>query len=105
MGAWHAKIAKNRGDKWKENFMAGRMDAQLNPTVLRLARLKLNVHQEDIAKRLDLSESTYGSIERAKRLVKDDDAQKISKVLKQPVEKLFRRKGKKFIAAHAKPGI
>lgn len=97
-GDWHKKIAANRGESWKENFMQGRRDAVLNPSLIRLQRVKKSLDQSDIAKSLGVSESTFGAIERGKRLVKQDVALKISSKLGVSVSKLFKSTGKKYVA-------
>ena len=103
---WHKKIAANRGLKWRKNIALGRRDAQLNPSNIRLQRLKIGVQQEDIAKQLKISESTFGSIERGKRLVKLDVAKQISQRLKLPLNKLFKSKSKnKYVALINRPAI
>ena len=88
---WHSKIAAARGSSWHRNMLNGRREAVLNPSMIRLARLKKSVHQAEISKKLDLSESTFGAIERGKRPVKTDTANAIASYLNQPVEKLFRQ--------------
>ena len=91
-------IARNRGASWHRNMLAGRRDAQLNPSVIRLARLRKQLHQSIVAKKLVLSESTYGAIERGKRPVDKETASKISGILGVSAEKLFKSTGKKFVA-------
>jgi DNA-binding XRE family transcriptional regulator len=96
---WHKKIAKNRGESWHKNMLAGRMDAELNPSVLRLVRLTKRINQSDLAKSLDISESTFGAIERSKRPVSAELASKISKVLGTPIGKIFKPNArKKYVA-------
>jgi DNA-binding XRE family transcriptional regulator len=87
---WHRKIASNRGSSWHKNMLLGRREAVLNPSNIRLARLKKNIHQAEIAKRLDMSESTFGAIERGKRPVKSAVAKEIANQLGMPLEKVFR---------------
>lgn len=98
----HKKIAANRGASWRKNLVAGRRDVALNPSNMRIARLKKNIDQARIAKHMDWSESTVGAIERAKRMVKPNEAQGIAKILGYPVNKLFRAKGKKLVAIISK---
>ena len=102
---WHTKIAANRGAKWRKNMLAGRREAMLNPSLLRLIRIKKEVTQLEIAESLEVSESTYGAIERGKQLVKKDAALTIAKKLDEPVSRLFKREGKKFIAVIQKAAI
>lgn len=89
--SWHQKIAEARGEKWKKSLSAGKLDAQLNPSLLKLARLRLKIDQNTLAEKLDVSPSTYGSIERGLQQVKRSRAQEICKMLKSPLEKVFKR--------------
>jgi DNA-binding XRE family transcriptional regulator len=103
---WHKKIAKNRGESWRKNMLAGRRDAILNPSHVRLLRLKYDIHQAEIAKKINISESTFGAIERAKRMVNGGDAQKIAAALNVAKEKIFRFvKHDKYLAIIVKSGI
>ena len=103
---WHKKIAANRGAAWRKNMLAGRREALLNPSNIRLVRLKKDIHQAVIAKRLDMSESTFGAIERGKRLVKKDVAAEIAEILGAPLQKLFKPAQKqKYVAILVKPVI
>lgn len=98
-GDWHKKIAKSRGETWRKNMLAGRREASLNPSLIRLTRLFKNIHQSVIAKKLNISESTFGAIERGKQLVQTDTAKEISTFLGAPVTKLFKSAGKKKMIA------
>jgi DNA-binding XRE family transcriptional regulator len=96
---WNDKVSKSRGKDWKKKLVQGRLDAALNPTKLKLARVKANLSQEAVAKQAGLSLATYGAIERSKRPLRAEAAQKISKVLKTPLTRLFQDTVKgKFIA-------
>lgn len=100
------KIAKNRGDEWRKKARAGRLEAKLKPSFIRLARLQKAFQQEDVAKKLGMSESTFGAVERAKRMVKADVAEQIAKLLSQPQNKLFKQAAKgKFVALVFSPKI
>lgn len=104
--SWYKRIAEARGKSWHKNMLEGRRQAILNPSNIRLARLQLDIHQSKIAERLEMSESTFGAIERGKRPVKADVAQKISEILKKPMPKLFSSlKGKKYVAVIQKSSI
>ncbi len=95
---WHHKIAKNRGKEWVKNIMAGRREAQLNPSVMRQIRLQKGIFQDKLASLVDLSESTYGAIERGRQFVKRERANQIAKRLGVTVPELFKQvstKGKK----------
>lgn len=114
---WHTEIAKNRNkptSKWHEHMLAGRREAVLNPSNIRLIRLRLNIHQEEMANKISsilaafvksklksnpeakvrkinsVSESTFGSIERGKRLVSAEMSKIISNILRVPPTKLFK---------------
>lgn len=103
---WHKKIAQNRGAAWKRNMLAGRRDAILNPSNIRLLRIRKDIHQAVIARKLDMSESTFGAIERGKRLVKKDMAEQIANHLSSDVKKLFKPQGKKkFVAIIQKTAV
>ena len=99
----HKKIAESRGSKWKENLSIGKRDSMLNPSVMKIARLKLGLNQTVIAKKIDVSPSTFGSIERGRQPVKLASAKEISKVLRVPFDRLFKvssgsKNRKKFLA-------
>ena len=103
---WHRKIARNRGDSWKKNVLAGRRDALLNPSNIRIARLSLNILQSTIAEKLNLSESAFGAIERGKQKVKETVAKQIAKILNLPLKKLFVPAGKeKYLAVTRKQNV
>jgi len=96
----HQKIAESRGAAWAKAIVAGRMDAVVNPTELRIARLSKRLKQEQLAKTIGLTESSYGEIERGRRQVSKETANKISKALGQSLTHLFKQKdkdGTKFI--------
>jgi transcriptional regulator with XRE-family HTH domain len=95
-------------------MLAGRREAVLNPSNIRLIRLRLNIHQEEMANKISsilaafvksklksnpeakvrkinsVSESTFGSIERGKRLVSAEMSKIISNILRVPPTKLFK---------------
>lgn len=103
---WHRKIADARGERWKKNVMAGRRDAMLNPSNVRLARVKANILQSAIADELGISESAFGAIERGRQKVKLEMAKKIAERLSLPVKKLFSPVGKeKYLAVIRKQTI
>lgn len=110
-GTWHKKIAKNRGSQWRKNLVLGRRDSQLNPSLIKLARLKLGIDQSLIAEKLDVSVSTFGAIERGKQMVKLAKAREIAKILKMSVDKLFKQTAssnserKKYVAVIQKQTV
>jgi DNA-binding XRE family transcriptional regulator len=101
----HKKIAKARGEKWRKNMLKGRKDAQVNPSLLRLARLSRSADQIKIAEHLKVSPSTYGSIERGKRAVSKTEALKIASFLTVQKEKVFKKSGDKFVAVIRSQGL
>lgn len=103
---WHKKIAANRGEKWKRNMLAGRREALLNPSNIRIVRLRKNVHQSVLAKKLGMSEGKFGAIERGKQMVKKDVAEMIASQLGTPLQKLFKFvEKKKYIAITQKTEV
>ena len=85
----HQKIAENRGSKWRERLVAGRIEAQLNPSVMKIARLRARIDQASFAEKLAIEPSTYGAIERGKQRVRPSRAKAIAKLLRMPIDKLF----------------
>lgn len=85
------KVVENRGEIWKSKLKEGRLDAQLNPTLLKVKRVKAQIAQDEMSKLLGLSRSTYGAIERAKRLVSEKRAAQIADKLKFQKDSLFRK--------------
>lgn len=86
---WNSKIVKSRGDSWKRKLSEGRLDAEMNPTKLKVARVSKGMSQEEAAKRFKLSNSTYGGIERGLRLLSKARAEVISKNFGKPMKALF----------------
>lgn len=93
------KIAKKRSIKWQESLATGRLNALISPSNLRLYRVKKKVSQVKIAKELDISTSTYGAIERGKRLVKEVAVKQIASLLKTDIKNLFKKSTKNKYAA------
>jgi DNA-binding XRE family transcriptional regulator len=85
----NVKVAANRGKKWLKNLRASRLDVQMNPTEVRLGRLKKNLIQADLAEKLGVSLSTYTAIERGKRHLREEDARTVSKILSASFSSLF----------------
>lgn len=98
------KVALNRGDNWRLNLVKGKLNASLNPTKLRLFRVKRGISHDTLAKRLDISTNTYGSIERGQRPVSRDRAEAISKLFGRKKESFFKKHEEypnKYIAIQA----
>lgn len=85
------KVAKNRGEIWQSKLKEGRLDAQLNPTKLKVKRVKLQISQDEMSTLLNLHRSTYGAIERSKRLVSEKRASLIAEKVKDQKDSLFRK--------------
>lgn len=96
--SWNSKVAKSRGNNWKQKLVEGKLDAALHPSKLRLLRVKKGISQGELAKKLGLPLSTYGSIERGKLAVKNPMAQKLSSTLKASVTQIFHGSDNKLFA-------
>jgi len=95
---WNSKVAKTRGKAWREKLVAGRLDAALHPSKLKLMRVQKGLSQDTIAKKLGVPLSTYGSIERGNLPVKSLTAVKLSSILRTSQTILFKKSGKKLVA-------
>lgn len=84
------KVAASRGEKWKKKLSTGRMDAENNPSYIRIMRRKKLLKQEQVAKQVGIKESSFGAIERGFRPVKKEAALKIAKVLEMPMNRIFK---------------
>lgn len=91
MEHWNQKVSQNRGEKWKKSLIVGRLNAQKNPTNIRLARVKLGKTQGEMANLIGVTYSTYGAIESGSRLVRDDRATKIAEILKLSTTRAFQK--------------
>lgn len=94
----NGEISRNRNPKWVEKMVEGLFKYAADPTKLRSARLEKRKSQEDVALAVDLSHTTYGDIERGKRPVRKETAERIAEQFSKRVQDLFEKKGKKFIA-------
>lgn len=95
---WNSKVAKTRGKEWREKLIAGRLDAALHPSKIKLLRVQKGLSQNLIAQKLGVPLSTYGSIERGNLPVKNPTAAKLSAILKASTNTLFKKDGKKLFA-------
>jgi DNA-binding XRE family transcriptional regulator len=84
----NAKVARNRGSKWKQNLVRGRLDVQMNPSKLRLKRFHKDRTQKQIADSCGIVLTTYCAIERGVRPAKAELAKKICKYLNIPQKSL-----------------
>lgn len=77
-----------------------------NPTKLRETRIAERLSQDDMADKLDYAHTTYGEIERGRRPVRRETAERIATILRADVTGLFSShasgsKGKKLLAKRA----
>jgi len=84
------KVALNRGENWRLNLVKGKLNASLNPTKLRLYRVKKGLSHDTVAKEIGVSTNTYGSIERGQRPVSKERAEAISKLFNRKKETFFK---------------
>lgn len=96
--ASNGEISRNRGKEWVKKMVDSKYEYATRPTRIRDIRVKKKKSQEEIATACDLSHTTYGDIERGKRLVRKETAERIAKLLSTSVDKLFEKSGKKFLA-------
>lgn len=100
--AGNRKIGEKRGSQWVENLKNGRRESMLSPSRIRLIRLKRGLSQEEVAKALGLTESTYQAIERGKRMVDFERANQVAAYFKGITRNLFSKVSKdKFKATLA----
>lgn len=101
MPHWNQKVAKARGNDWNNKLMAGRLEARINPTLLRICRVKKGLTQTKLADELGLTYATYGAYESGNRPIKEKVADKISEILGHA--KLFQpiKNTKKVLARRA----
>ena len=78
---WNKKVSANRGLEWRKKLLAGRLDIQMNPTHLRLKRIKKNKTQMELAALSGMSNTTYGAVESGRRPVVKEKGEKIAKTL------------------------
>jgi DNA-binding XRE family transcriptional regulator len=84
------KVAKRRSVEWKKKLAAGKLEARIHPTQLRVKRVSKYFSQSDIATKVNLSIATYGAIERGFRVVKPDTAKIIAELLGASTKVLFK---------------
>ena len=72
-----------------------------NPSVLRTTRISRKLSQDEMADKLDYAHTTYGEIERGRRPVRRETADRIASILHSKVETLFSPQGKKLVAKKA----
>lgn len=87
---WNDKVAKSRNkNKWKKRIMEGKSEVPMHPTLLRQRRVQNGDSQADLAAKLGLTTTTFGDMERGKRPVKKEVAEKIAQLIGSSVHFLF----------------
>lgn len=102
---WNQKVANNRGLSWRKKLLAGRLDVQMNPTHIRLKRIKKNKTQIEIASLIGMSSTTYGAVESGRRPVVKDKGEMIAKSLNISFETAFTQSKKnknRYLAIRSK---
>lgn len=92
------EISRGRDKSWIGKMVSSKIDYALKPSKLRTARMEKHLSQEQVATPNELSQTTYGDIERGKRLVKKGVAERISTQVGKKMKDMFEEKGKKFVA-------
>jgi DNA-binding XRE family transcriptional regulator len=88
--AHNEKIAKLRGKSWKKALINKKLEKSVHITAIKLNRAKVGLSQQDMLPRIGIkTQTTYGRIERGERLANKQRAEKISKTLNIPINKLF----------------
>lgn len=77
--------------KFSNSLLAGKLEAAMNPSKIKLARLEKNLSQSQVAEKLGMSQASFASIESKNRQVKKDRAEKLAKLLKKNIEDLFKK--------------
>lgn len=88
---WNQKVAKSRGLEWRKKLLAGRLDVQMHPTLIRLRRIKKNATQTEIATAVGMSDTTYSAVESGRRPVTRERAEKIAACLGLAFDKAFKQ--------------
>lgn len=96
------KVAQNRGESWKSKLIKGKYDSNQHPTIIKQKRVEKGLAQTKMAKEVQVSLATYGSIERARIGVKKPLAAFIASTLGTTIEKSFKKDGEKYIAIKVK---
>lgn len=82
------KVAQNRGEKWKSNLLLGKLDD--TAPKLQSIRVKKQLSQAAMAKKLGCSLITYGDIERGNRKAKKDRVSAICNLLNAKQKDVFK---------------
>jgi DNA-binding XRE family transcriptional regulator len=105
---FNKRVAQARGPDWVEKLSQGKIDSKMNPSFLCNARVQAGLRQADIAKKVNVSLSSYCAIERGHRKVKEITALVIASVLNKKMHSLFDpcpddTQYSKFVASLMKP--
>lgn len=82
----------------QEKMIQSKFHYEENPSKIREARVAKKISQDEMAAKLDYCSTTYGDIERGRRPVRVETAERIAKILHRGVDALFLKKGKKLLA-------
>ena len=83
-----------------QKMVQSKFEFEERPSAVRQSRIGKQLSQDDMAEKLDRSLTTYGEIERGRRPVHVETANRVSEILGKKVEDLFVsvKKGKKLVA-------
>ncbi len=95
---WNQAVARNRGAEWRRKLLLGRLEAQSNPSHIRISRMMQNFTQKDVAQSVALSVTTYMAIEAGNRFCTEENAKKICELLGIPMEGGMVKFRKKYLA-------
>ena len=84
-----------------KKMVQSKFEHEEHPSKIREARIKVKLSQDELADRLDYSHTSYGEIERGRRPVRIETANRIAEVLGSKVDVLFKPQGKKLVAKRA----
>jgi len=85
------EVARKRGAEWREKLKKGRLEAQMFPSKLKIARVDKMMSQTEVARLVGLTTGTYGQIERGKRHINAELVPLIAKLLRVQPRQLFQR--------------
>lgn len=75
------KKARAQSEKSREKMMEGRLKHNKKPTRIYVKRVESGISQEDLAKRLAMSPTSFGEIERGRRLLRKETAEVVAREL------------------------
>lgn len=85
------KHATSKADEAKgvRKMVQSKFEFEEHPSKIREARVMKQISQNEMAKNLSRAHTTYGEIERCRRPVHQETAEKIAKILSKKVIELF----------------